>query len=396
MFDLKRYFLVFNLFFFCLYFHSQKNISFCFIFNDSKLTREDIRSKVNFIVETSKIKKGSIEIIHYSENYENIDNWIYNKTDINYKPSKKDCSFDLCEKVSSIIDYVKTEKSRIYSTNQIYCELQIESILLKDSDQSTMREKIIEELDRLSNNKIKTTVFFMFDRDPKFQDNELSFDQEKLTVLEGETIKLNPIISADNITFSWFPETGLSCTNCKNPELKATESITYECTVTDSNGCNSIKKSIHLEIEKQCNCQSMTKNEILLKNHPEKKIMLYTKDSDCDWTVFSKESGDFIFDVVVKPSCADSFQVKIVNQENKEFYNMNYQRDDIEYSYTQHPFLKNFKDHFLFRIDISDQKSEMSKQTHKYFKLIIIPFLNGQECFSAQYTSPKLEFSPCE
>jgi hypothetical protein len=375
--------------------NSQQNIKFCLIFNDSKLTKEDVKSKVNFILETSNVKKSAFEIIHFSSKHEDPDNWSHKKSQVNYKPTKKDCSFDLCKDIVPILSYAKTEKSRIYSDRKTKCDLQIESILLRDSEQSSICEKINEEIVRLSKLKTNNTVFFLFDRDQINESISVYFEQEKIKVIEGETLRLNPIISGKNTIIKWLPEKGLSCSDCMNPELKVVESMTYECTVTDSLGCFAQKKNIEIQVEKRCNCKTMPKNELLLKNHPDRKIIKNTKGTMPEWELISKESGDFIFDVVVKPNCADSFQVKIVNQDYQVFYNMIYQRDEIEYSSTKHYFLRNLNDHFVLRFDISDQKKEMQKQIHDYFRIIISPYVNGLECLSAKYESPRLEFSPC-
>lgn len=37
--------------------------------------------------------------------------------------------------------------------------------------------------------------------------------------------------------YFWTPATGLSCTNCQNPDASPTETITYSLTATDANGC---------------------------------------------------------------------------------------------------------------------------------------------------------------
>lgn len=60
----------------------------------------------------------------------------------------------------------------------------------------------------------------------------------------GDTLQLMASSSSSNVTYAWFPATGLSCTNCPNPVLtavsaNATQNTTYTVTVTDPQGCSS-------------------------------------------------------------------------------------------------------------------------------------------------------------
>jgi len=45
--------------------------------------------------------------------------------------------------------------------------------------------------------------------------------------------------STQGSTYSWSPSSGLSCTDCLNPEVTATENTTYTLTTTSSDGCKS-------------------------------------------------------------------------------------------------------------------------------------------------------------
>jgi beta-lactamase superfamily II metal-dependent hydrolase len=49
-------------------------------------------------------------------------------------------------------------------------------------------------------------------------------------------------------TYSWTPATGLSCTNCANPNASVTATTTYTVTVTDSRGCTSSGGQITLTV----------------------------------------------------------------------------------------------------------------------------------------------------
>jgi hypothetical protein len=317
------------------------------------------------------------------------------KSNIDYKSNKTDCKTDFCKEVSYLMNYLKTDKSCLYSDRQLNCSFDMKTTKLVDSDQSTIIGKINQEINSLNKVKSNQTIFFLFDREKPNEDISVSFESNVLKLIEGERITLKPKISETATTIKWSPSEGLSCSNCPNPEVAIKENITYEIKVTDSAGCNTAINKIELQVEKKCGCKNVTKNEILLKNHPENKVIRNNKGTEPEWEIISKESGDYIFDLVAKSNCADSFQVLVINQDDEEFFQMTYLVDDIDYPNTKHSFLKNFPDYFVFRIDLSDKKKQMSAKEQVYFRIVIIPFVNGTECSAAKYQSPRFEFSPC-
>ena len=63
-------------------------------------------------------------------------------------------------------------------------------------------------------------------------------------VSPNDTIQLMANVNDPNATITWFPSTGLSCTDCQNPTLIATgantiTSITYTVIATNDQGCSS-------------------------------------------------------------------------------------------------------------------------------------------------------------
>ncbi len=59
------------------------------------------------------------------------------------------------------------------------------------------------------------------------------------TTLEaGQRITFQPQVSDNVAYFNWLPHEGLSCYDCKTPELKADKDITYKLTVTTVHGCS--------------------------------------------------------------------------------------------------------------------------------------------------------------
>ena len=55
---------------------------------------------------------------------------------------------------------------------------------------------------------------------------------------------------ADILSIEWSPDSDLSCTDCLNPVATPLESITYELTVTDKNGCT-VKADIRIDVALQ-------------------------------------------------------------------------------------------------------------------------------------------------
>ncbi|HXH17446.1 MAG TPA: gliding motility-associated C-terminal domain-containing protein, partial [Chitinophagales bacterium] len=67
----------------------------------------------------------------------------------------------------------------------------------------------------------------------------VAFDTAVIEINYGQEVTLTPIIQPDDSAFrySWTPETGLSCTDCRNPAASPVISTTYWLTVFDVHGC---------------------------------------------------------------------------------------------------------------------------------------------------------------
>jgi gliding motility-associated-like protein len=66
---------------------------------------------------------------------------------------------------------------------------------------------------------------------------ELSIDGP-LTLEQGDTITLRPLLNFDPELLDWRPAGQLSCSNCLNPVLEASESTTLLLTASLGNGCS--------------------------------------------------------------------------------------------------------------------------------------------------------------
>jgi len=69
---------------------------------------------------------------------------------------------------------------------------------------------------------------------------------ETYTVCQGEEAYLQAQILGDTtgITYSWFPSTGLSCTDCLDPIATPVDTTTYTFTLTNTDGCVTINDVI--------------------------------------------------------------------------------------------------------------------------------------------------------
>jgi gliding motility-associated-like protein len=59
------------------------------------------------------------------------------------------------------------------------------------------------------------------------------------TVEAGQVITLSPDVSADVVSYYWWPATGLNCTDCKAPQFVADKDIAYRLRVATQYGCTS-------------------------------------------------------------------------------------------------------------------------------------------------------------
>jgi gliding motility-associated-like protein len=78
----------------------------------------------------------------------------------------------------------------------------------------------------------------------------LSFSSDTLSFLLGETMVLKPLLNQmdSNLTqILWSPADGLSCSDCINPTVNSSLSMTYNVVVSDENDCNA-SGSVFIEV----------------------------------------------------------------------------------------------------------------------------------------------------
>lgn len=84
--------------------------------------------------------------------------------------------------------------------------------------------------DNVCNNESKQVSVTVLDK-PSLQ------RQPDLTLQAGQLVTLQPLTD-NSVAYYWQPQQGLSCYDCKNPELKADKNITYRLTVSSADGCD--------------------------------------------------------------------------------------------------------------------------------------------------------------
>lgn len=397
---MKKFLLIFT--FFTQLVYCQTAHTFYFIFNDSKLSKADITRKMNFLIQNSISRKVNFEILHFTEKQETIYNWSTNKCIVKYKPTKVGCEFQICANLSPIFSLSKTEKSKLFFTDRkVECDTGIETIILSNKDESTIIEKLNDEVDQLKKIKSPQSIYFLFNSETRTNKPSLNFKSEKIILKESEKINLSPIITGDLVEFSWLPQTGLSCTDCPNPELKATETNKYVVSAKDSSGCFTLKASIDVEVEKNCICSKvLDKVEIQFGKLPIKKFEMKTPGikADWDWRIISNQSGGYVFDVVTNSSCAKKYRVKVLRYNGGVIFDQFYNREDVD-SRSKNPYHERFPDKFVFRIDLSDDVSYKlieNTENEPYFVIEISSIDDyGDECIEKKYISPKIRPTKC-
>ena len=382
--------------------YSQSNATIYFIFNDSKLSKEDIKRKISFVIQSSDTKKAKFEIIHYTNKVELMDSWPVGKSKVNYKPTRITCDFDLCINISAILSITKTDKSNlIQNKSKIFCDLGIETTQLSNTDESTIIDKLNQEILRLSKEKSVQSTYFLFNNEESALKPSLTFNPSKILVKQSESIKLSPIITGDFSDYTWTPVSGLSCSNCKNPEVSAFASTKYTLTAKDSSGCNILSATIDVEVEKNCDCnKGVEKVEIQFGKLPIKKFEKKQSAAiaEWDWKIISNQSGGYVFDVVTNPNCAKKFRVKVLRSNGGVMFDQYYNKEDVD-NRSRNPYHEKFPDKFVFRIDLSDDLSYgyIEDVEHEpYFVIEIVSIDDfGNECDYSKYISPKIRPTKC-
>ena len=381
---------------------SQVETTFFFIFNDSELSSSDIKRKINFLIENTDAKKVRFELLHYTSKSENKEDWTLNKNSIFYKPSIVNCDFNVCNNLSPIISVTKTEKSKVYiAGKQMDCSTGEETVYLSNKDESTIIEKINEELDRIKKLKKNQSIYFLFNSPSNIQKPTLKFEVDVLNVKEFDKIILSPLITGNIKSYEWSPAIGLSCIDCKNPQLNVSQSTKYTLKVKDSLGCNTLTSSLDVVMQQNCECdKDLSKVEILFGKLPIKKFEAKkaTSSAEWDWRIISNQSGGYVFDLVTNSNCAKKFRLKVLRHNTIVIYDEYYDREEVD-KRSRNEYHDKYPDNFVFRVDLSsDDISNLIEDANEepYFTIEITSIDDNEiECSNKKYKSPKLRPTKC-
>lgn len=381
---------------------AQSGVKVFLIFDNSDLAFADVQRKVNFLIDNVNCKKVNFEIIHFSNSIEIDNSWSRKKNIVQYKPIKTTCEFNICTYLTSILSLMKTSESSLFFTDKSFeCKLEIKTTQLPNKDESTISERLTVELSRIKSSNSNQNLIFVFSSDKKPKPPTINFSKSILSVREGESIQLRPELDGAIQSYSWSPSTELSCTDCPNPTILAKESRTYTLTIKDSSGCFTVSKSIDINVERSCLCNSeLGKIEILFGKLPIRKYEKRNPSAlaEWDWRVISNQSGLYVFDLITNAICAKKFRLLVKGSLGQVIYDEIYFAEDVD-KRSNNPNHKEYPNNFVFRVDLSDYhliKIIEDVENNPFFMIEIIPFDDDDyECENRKYTSPKIRPTKC-
>jgi hypothetical protein len=394
---------------FSVFSKSENNITL--IVNDSKVSNIEVKKIVDDIMNANGKNIHSLKIIHYSKNAGQNELWNYKKMAVEYRFTQTNCLFNFCESIETLISSLRSfDKNKLY-----YCEGRPnctgKDLSIETSDLPTrnlIRSKIEEEIIVNKSLKKVQTLFFIIDSD-KNTVPVISFETSSITIKKGEKVQLKPIINGAYEKLVWEPNSAISCIDCVNPVVQPETDVIYTVKAISQNGCESNVASVNIKVqfpeEKQnneattdCNCSNSTKilNDVFNKFN----IKKYIYDQKYKfWRITANSSGDWEFDLLFTPNCAELFKVDLVRKDKKGeeiVWSNNYEVNQINYL-SGNNYLHIYKDYFSIRMDLNEIKLKLKRDQINedvYYKIIIKSTDKyGKQC--KQYSSPNLVFFPC-
>lgn len=371
--------------------------------NDSKATPTDIRNSTNIIYLQNKIGIDQFTVFHFSNKSLSGTNWTSKKKSVDYKPILAGCNFSICDQMNTLISASRSEKTKLFDCNSsLPCDASkwyIELGILSNSNESTILEKIKEEITINKNLKKNLTLFFYILGEQVTVNPTISFEKgDTIEVNSGEATILNPLYSKDVKKVEWKPSQGLNCSDCKSPTLQVSENISYTISVTDSLHCKTQNKLLTVIVKNKCLCSNNSLKAVsdVFGQLP---ISKYEGDIDAeiaDWQIASNQSGGFVFDLICNPNCASRFKVKIENKERTKVWEETYTRNQVD-KRARNDYHQDYPDYFVFRLDLSKlarKSGQGIRDPNDHFFISILSYDdNNQEC--VPYESQRIIFSKC-
>jgi hypothetical protein len=82
-----------------------------------------------------------------------------------------------------------------------------------------------------------------------YQKTSVKFENSIITIKNGESTNLKPIVTGDGLKYQWSPSDGLSCVDCSNPVANPKQTSVYTLKITDNKQCESDPESIKVVVE---------------------------------------------------------------------------------------------------------------------------------------------------
>ena len=372
---------------------SQVENNVCFFINGSELKSQDVRRMMNLIYLENDIKLNSIQVIHFTKENELRTDWILKKKKVEYKPSKVDCDFNICQSIASIYSYVRTTNNTFYNCqSKKICDLNDNDLIvqnLNSKSESIIIETLRNEINKNKIKKVKQTIFFYIEESGDKADLDIVFNSSVFNFKEGESNQISLSIIGSPTSITWEPKEGLSCYDCAQPSFVGNSNMNYRLLLEDSLNCIKTSKSITINYTKSCLCDSEIKMTSILFEKADSKYYNPSADPDSDWEwqIISNQSGGHMFDLFCSLNCTKKFKVIIRDPKGKQLKVQNidlYDENDLED--------RNFE---IIRLDLGSI-ARFFEDPRFYSIVEIIPIDgNNLECTSKSYVSPKIRFTKC-
>lgn len=390
---------------------SKAQLSITLIVNDTHATPDQLKSMVNLIYFKSGITVGKFTVSHLTGKHENTTTWTLKKKNVDYKPVFKDCEFSLCGYLNMLISSNKVERNKFYNCNSnLTCDANTWGLDvggLPTKNESAILDKIQDEITLLKKSKTNTSIFFYLADDESNVKPTVTFEKDTIEIKAGELFSVRPIYSKSVAKVEWSPTIGLSCSDCKEPNVSLQNNNTYFVAVTDSSGCkNTLPKAITLKVKKSCLCTNETLSPLtdLLNSS---YIKFYTKldpEDIADYRIEPLQAG-WVFEFVTKPNCGSNFNLtvkevikdkKVITKE-ETVWEHSYERKFVtfrrDHEKTRNIYSK-YPDAFFFRLELDDANDRLAIGS-SVFKIQIDSF-DDENNTCQTYTSPTLKFAQCD
>ena len=396
-----KYLILFAALFLFLTTQASSRLNIYFLVNDSHVSPDQLKSMVNLIYLSSKLKANKFTIIHFTSKQEANATWVQNKKSVEYKPLFKTCDFSLCGTLNTLISSNKTEHNKLYFCNSdLPCDAgvwNLETGRLTSKSEAMIQDKIKEEISLNKDAKNYSTLFFYISGDVPELKPTVIFEKDTIEAKADDVVSLRPTYAGSIAKIEWLPVNGLSCSDCREPNVKLQTTNTYTVTVSDSSSCkNSASKSITVNVKKSCFCSKgiLLPVSDLLSDPLVKKYR--TGLAIADYQISSNESGGWVFDFLTTPNCAASFQatLKEIDSKNKskDIWQQQYLRNEVD-EHGNFELLKKHPGKFVFRLYLDDIKENLQDPESVF--ILQIDSYDDENHSCHPYVSPKLIFAKC-